>query len=278
MKKIAIVFAIMALGITSKAQQPFKAEFPNGSDGTIEISLSTDEIIIEGTNSNEITIQGLGQENPDFGKQVIKEDEPKEKPKRAEGLKPITSGGKDNTGYGVTFEKLDRFAKVSSNMIPKYKKIKITIPNNVKLIINDLIPNGSEKAKYNISSMMDEITITCLNADVNVSQIIGPLVLNATNGSAEVKYQSLKTDRPVSIVSVNGFVDLTLPANTKANITMNSVNGEAFTDFDIKTEEDAPTMSMPGMNMILVNGSINGGGTEININSINGDIYLRKGK
>ncbi len=268
---------MIGLGFNTYAQQPFKAEFPNTSEGTIEVSLSTDEIVIVGTNSNQITIESLGTSNPDFGK-VVKKEEPKETPKRAEGLKPISSGGADNTGLGVTFEKMDNYAKIYSNMIPKSNKIKITLPDNVKLIINDMLPNSKENAKYSISNMNDEIIVTCLNADVDVSQITGPLVLNATNGSAEVKYSTLGTNKPVSIVSVNGFVDLTLPASTKANITLNSINGQAFTDFDIKSKEDTPTMSLPGMNMILLSGTINGGGAEININSVNGDIFLRKAK
>ena len=86
-------------------------------------------------------------------------------------------------------------------------------------------------------------------------------------------------DKANAILSVNGYVDITLPGGTAADLQMHSVNGEAYTDWDIEIDKDASAtlpMGGPNMNMFNLEGTINGGGTPISIQSVNGDIYLRK--
>ena len=102
--------------------------------------------------------------------------------------------------------------------------------------------------------------------------------MNTTNGNVEVKYDELKTTKPVSIVTVNGFVDLTLPATVKADLQLQTIQGKAYTDFDIQKGDNESTVVFPNMGMFMLNGKVNGGGIKININSVNGDIYLRKKK
>jgi len=81
---------------------------------------------------------------------------------------------------------------------------------------------------------------------------------------------------PNSISCTNGFVDVTLPNNTKADLKMKSINGEVYTDFEVdmgKVKEGMHRLS--GHNL---SGTINGGGVEISLRAINSDIYLRQKK
>jgi hypothetical protein len=77
---------------------------------------------------------------------------------------------------------------------------------------------------------------------------------------------------------VNGFVDITLPTSAKLDLNLNTVNGEAFTDFDIDVKSDMPAMAIPNFEMTVMEGKINGGGIPFSISTVNGDIYLRKNK
>jgi hypothetical protein len=72
-------------------------------------------------------------------------------------------------------------------------------------------------------------------------------------------------------------VDVTLPGNTKANLKMKSITGEIYSDLDLSLGQSKGPMKRVGGGH-TVEGSINGGGVEISLNTISSDIYLRKQK
>ena len=131
-------------------------------------------------------------------------------------------------------------------------------------------------SKFEIRSLKGEINFTALNSKVLIKDVSGPVVATATNGSVEAIYSSLTPDKPNSISSVNGFVDLTLPSSAKIDLNLNTVNGEAFTDFEIDVKSDMPAMAIPNFEMTVLEGTVNGGGAPFTISPVNGDIYLRK--
>ena len=93
--------------------------------------------------------------------------------------------------------------------------------------------------------------------------------------------------KPMAFSSLNGDIDVTLPADIKANVSFASDRGDVFTDFDVVM---APTTQKPvieekssdggGKYRVkmdkTVRGTINGGGPEIQFKNFNGGIYIRK--
>jgi hypothetical protein len=81
-------------------------------------------------------------------------------------------------------------------------------------------------------------------------------------------------------------VDVTLPAATKANLTLRTDNGSIYTDFKLGSPPGSPP-SVEGRPKdgvpfrIEVNkttsGTVNGGGPEIELRTFNGNMYVRKG-
>jgi hypothetical protein len=90
----------------------------------------------------------------------------------------------------------------------------------------------------------------------------------------------------MAFTSLNGKVDVTLPAATRANLKLRSDQGEVYTDFDVqlKTSPSTPVENRGrnGKYRIEVNraisGSINGGGPDFELRTFNGSIYVRKGR
>ena len=88
--------------------------------------------------------------------------------------------------------------------------------------------------------------------------------------------------------SLNGNIDLTFHANTKANLKMRTDNGDVYSDFDIQRRpsdrkpavDDNRKQGGPYRIEIdkSVNGTINGGGPDFDLRTLNGNIYIRKGK
>ena len=275
MKKLAISVILLFAGQAIIAQNEYKTNMKNSPDTHIEIQVGSENVRILGHDKDEIII------TTDFAGEYVDEPSGQKKtaPDRAAGLKPMSVSASDNTGIGLVVDKHDNYfsvLKMSKNA--RNKSYSFHIPNKAKLLINDI--HAEVNTTYNIGGMKGEIEINALNSDVSLDQISGPVVANATNGNVIAHFIKLTLDKPNSFLSVNGFVDVTLPNETGADLQLHTVNGEAYTDWDIEIDKDA-TNAMPvvaNMNMFNIEGSINGGGIPISIQSVNGDIYLRKKK
>lgn len=276
MKKILVGLLLIVIATTVNAQNEYKAELKNSPDSHIEIQVGSNLVQIIGHDKDEIII------TTDFAGEYV--DEPvqmrKEKPDRAAGLKPLTASASDNTGIGLVVEKdNDHFSVLKISKNARNNSYKFWIPNKANLAIHDI--HAEVNTTYLVENFKGETEIMALNSQVQMKNISGPVVANATNGNVEVVFTTLTPNKPNSILSVNGYVDVTLPEDTKADLELNTVNGEAYTDWEIEVDKDASSampMGVSNMNMFNIAGSINGGGIPISIQSVNGDIYLRKAK
>jgi hypothetical protein len=67
-----------------------------------------------------------------------------------------------------------------------------------------------------------------------------------------------------------------MPSDSKADLYLGSISGEIYTDLNIALRgEKANDMRRLGGSR-QVEGALNGGGVEMRLKSISGDIYLRK--
>jgi hypothetical protein len=276
MKKLAISLMLITMGQLLLAQNQYKTEMKNSPNSTIDIQVGSDNVLIIGHDKNEIII------TTDFkGEYIdIPTGQKKAVPDRAAGLKPLTVDASDNTGIGLVVEKdEDYFAVLKISKNARNKTYTFYIPNKAHLSVNDVF--AQVQTNYSIENLTGEVEINALNSQIKMKNVSGPIVANSTNGNVEVVYSAITPNKPNSILSVNGYVDVSLPANVGADLELHTVNGEIYTDMDVKVDKDAskgiPVMA-PNMNMFSLEGTINGGGTPFSIQSVNGDIYLRKKK
>ncbi len=120
---------------------------------------------------------------------------------------------------------------------------------------------------------------------LNVS---GAVVAHSLNRDVTVTLDRAAAGKSMSFSTLNGDVDVTLPADVKARVKMKSDNGEIYSDFDVKLENNpanpnvSDTHSKDGRFRLqfdrVTYGSINGGGPEMQFTTFNGKIYLRKKK
>jgi len=246
----------------------------NNPASHIEIQVGSQNVTIIGHDKNEIII------STDFsGEYIDKPIKHKEAPDRAAGLQPISASASDNTGIGLVVDKNENsFSVLKMSQNARNKSYKFMVPDKAKLMINDI--HADVNTTYLINNYKGEVEINALNSQINMENVSGPVVANATNGNVEIEFTKVTPEKPNSILSVNGYVDVTLPQETKADLQLHTMNGEAYTDWEIDVDKEA-TNAMPvvaNMNMFNIEGTINGGGIPISIQSVNGDIYLRKKK
>jgi hypothetical protein len=192
---------------------------------------------------------------------------------RAKGLTAVSGMGlTDNSGIGLSVVdkgneiEVQQLAKRSSN------KYVIKVPSNVKLFYEHTGVEGNDFKADNIKS---EIEVSTLHNSIKMNNVTGPMTLNSVHGKIEVVFSSLNQSNPTSILSVHGLVDVSLPADAKANLKMDSNWGELYTDMKIEFDQAKDGMTVHSSN---VKGKLNGGGIELHLSSTHNNVYLRTKK
>jgi DUF4097 and DUF4098 domain-containing protein YvlB len=142
--------------------------------------------------------------------------------------------------------------------------------------------NGGAIVVENISG---EVDAQNMNGAVTITNVSGSVVANSMNGKVIASLNKVTPNKPMSFSTMNGPIDVTLPADMKANLKMKTDNGDIWTDFDVKLDAShAPTVEdnskKGGRYHVRVDkamyGSINGGGPEIQFVTSNGSIVIHK--
>jgi hypothetical protein len=201
----------------------------------------------------------------------------KDKQAKAAGLKPVPLAGS-----GLTVEEENNVVTLEVESWRQAYDLDIKVPAGTSLKID-----GANLDKVVIENVSGEIEIESALGGIKLTNVSGPIVAESTNGDIEVVFNRMPAGKPMSFVTFNGDVDVTLPAQAKASFRIKSSMGEVFTDFDLAlkampAEAEKSTDREGGKYRIslerAVIGSINGGGPELTLQNFNGNIYIRKGK
>jgi hypothetical protein len=245
--------ALLLASHTLHAQE-YKIDVSSQKDAQLVLEDFNGDLPVEGYSGNEIviTVENLG-----------------ETPERAKGLKAVYPGGEDNTGIGLNVTK-DGGHIVAHCIVPFNRDVhyKVKVPSNLRIKINRGCERSSEVI---VSNMTNEVDVTNCQG-IQLKNVTGPLVLSTISGDIKVNITQLAKDKPVSIASISGEVDVTLPASAPVNLEMSTISGGMYTDFDLKSDKDMQKVG--GGN---IKATLNGGGVDFKITNISGNIYLRKG-
>ena len=109
------------------------------------------------------------------------------------------------------------------------------------------------------------------------------MIAESVNDDINVSFSGIEGDQAMSFSSVNGDLDIGLPANTGAELHIDSAEGEIISDFEVDVQPSKPVMSREdgrhGVEVKLesvIIANINGGGTVIKLKTLNGNINITK--
>jgi predicted membrane protein len=225
------------------------------NSGRMEIHLG--RVTVEGHNGSEIIFSS--------------NDHHKEKDKRSEGLRAVSSLGlEDNTGLGINVTDKGNVVEVYQLKKTSSPDIKILVPKGMIVSFEHESQYGGE-AKFR--NLTNEIEVSAQYNSIELSNVTGPLTVKTIYGHVEADFDTNIKD-PISIVSIYGYVDVTLPQATKANLRLSTSYGEIFVAPEFKIEIE----TKGGMRQYSdkVSGTINGGGINIDLACNYGKVYLRK--
>ncbi len=257
-KSIVLILTAMIFTTAISRAQEYKIPVQNSSDEKLSLIDFMGTLPIEGYNGKDIIITTTS--GPSF-----------DAPERAEGLKPNYSNGTDNTGIGLELEKSGNQISVRC-LLPITKRAEYTmkVPYNLAIMAE----SGCERTNsISIQNMKNEIEIKTCHS-ISLSDVTGPLVLSTVAGGIDIEYTKVNSDKPVSINSVSGNIDITIPALTPADMEIRTITGKVSSDFDFPSG-DGDMKQVGGKTYSY---ALNGGGVDYTIVSVSGNIHLKKGK
>jgi hypothetical protein len=157
----------------------------------------------------------------------------------------------------------------------------IQVPANTSVELKTI--NGGH---IDVTGLSGDLDVENTNGPITLTNVSGSVSAHTLNGSLTVSLDRVTPDKPMSFSSLNGKVDVTLPADVKARLRLKTTNGAVYSDFDVKMEPDAskPVVEdgrgQGGKYRIRMDrgvyGSINGGGPEYSFQTMNGSILIHK--
>lgn len=152
--------------------------------------------------------------------------------------------------------------------------------NNANISYTVRIPAGvhfnghTVNGSVHIKELDGNVRASTVNGDVRVSTT-GYAEASTVNGSINVACGRANWNDTLSFSTVNGSIDVTLPAHTAAEFSASLVNGSITTDLPIVIKGKIDKRSMNG---ILGDNSENANGRRLRMNTVNGSINVKSGR
>jgi hypothetical protein len=193
-----------------------------------------------------------------------------------DGLKRLDLPGRS----GLEVEEEDNVITVHTR-VNGNSNLTITVPVNTSLNLR-----GTNGGHITVDGVNGDIDVNNLNGGITLTNVSGTVIAHSLNGAVKVAMNRVTPGKQLSFSTLNGSIDVTLPADLKANLKLKADNGDIFTDFDVKFDAAGSkpiTESNSGQNGKFrvrfdktIFGTINGGGPEASFQTFNGRISIRK--
>jgi hypothetical protein len=267
-----LTLAALLGAVSTAAQAQIKVPLSNPSRPvTLEVKIGMGDVHVEAYDGKEVLVASGDSDNN------FKSNDDEDKDHSREGLHRIP-----NTSAGLTVEENDNVVTVATDFSRHHSDLKISVPRQTSVHAKTMGGNGD----LTVTGVTGEHELSNINGDVRATDIAGTIVAATNNGDINVSMTSITAGKALSFSSFNGDIDVTLPANVKADVVVNSNQGDVWTDFDITMQpQQPPVVENEGGNgkykvrmQREMRGMIGGGGPELRFKTFNGDITLRKRK
>lgn len=143
-------------------------------------------------------------------------------------------------------------------------RYELSVPTNI-----DLDGISSVNGDIDIRGVFGAIKAETVNGDIEIEDASSDASLETVNGTINARFTSLTGDQRVDCDTVNGRINLTLPDNTDARFSVETVNGSIDgDDFGMKVDKGFVGRSMDG--------SVGDGSARVTANTVNGGVKIRK--
>ncbi|UOQ51461.1 DUF4097 family beta strand repeat-containing protein [Hymenobacter cellulosivorans] len=273
--RAGVLLLLFPLSLTAAAQGKEQLVVPlsaPGKPGLLSVKLVNGSISVVGYGGKDVVVDvsspGRSRDDDD--------DRDEDEKESAKGLRRISP----NPGFDVTVEEKDNKVYVKTNSWQQPIHMTVKVPQRFSLQLKTV--NEGDIVVENVNG---ELELSNVNGAIVMRQVSGSAVANTVNGPIKAFFKTVTAGAPMAFSTVNGAVDVTLPPAAKASLKLKSDQGEVYSDFDLAPDK-APTKvnrtTQDGVYRLNIDswtyGKLNGGGAEIMMKSLMGNIYLRKAK
>jgi hypothetical protein len=212
------------------------------------------------------------------GKEVVVDVETEKKSESSSsggGMKRIGGGGAE-----VTAQEDDNTITVGAGL-SHVIRMTVKVPQSVAELNLSTVNDGD----ISVSNVSGQMEINNVNGWIHMEGISGSVVANTINGDLIVGFKAIDPKAAMAFSTLNGKIDVTFPADLKANVKLKAEQGDVFSDFDVEVDKGHPTIDKKADDhMYRINidewvyGKIGGGGPELMMKTTQGSVYIRKAK
>lgn len=238
-----------------------------GKPGVLHLKLVGGSIRVEGTSGKDVVIEVANRTSGS------RRDAEEQAPNGMRRLSKVN-------GLDVTAQEKDNHVYLKTQSWQNPVDFVIKVPRQFSLqlaTVND--------GNISVQNVTGELEISNVNGSIRLEDVAGSAVLNTVNGDVVASFRDIAGGVPMAFSSVNGKIDVSLPARTKADLKLKSDRGEIYSDFDLAVDNNAPKVTRTAKDGTYrvsqeswTSGKMNGGGAEFMMKTLNGNIYLRKVK
>jgi hypothetical protein len=229
----------------------------------LEVNLISGSITVEPHAGNEVVVEAAGEDEPEHGKPAPS----------ASGMRRLP-----NRSLGLVVEEEANKVSVAMGGMPREVTLRIQVPRQTSVSLSTV-----NDGDIRVNGLDGDLELNNVNGEIIAKDVSGSVVAHTTNGDVKVVLSRVDPKAALAFATLNGNVDVSLPASFHGDLRMRSDNGEIYTDFDVQisTAPAKVEQQRNGGKYRLeveqeVRGTIGGGGPEVQLRTFNGDIYLRK--
>ncbi|MEM9554535.1 MAG: hypothetical protein AAGC60_09765 [Acidobacteriota bacterium] len=237
---LALALPLSAAG----AEKEWSNTYSLAADGRIALSNVNGDVTITGWDGDEVLVEATirGSESS-LDKVEIDVDA------RPESLEIETRYPRNDRGWG------------SNNAEVEYR---LQVPRRANLDEISLV-NGS----LDVRDVAGDVEASLVNGSIEAGGLAGDAELATVNGGIVLEVVRLGGDQRLEIDSVNGSIELVLPASADAEVRAETVHGAIRNEFGLEVDRD-------GIVGQELRGTVGAGGGLVSLENVNGSIEIRR--
>lgn len=241
----ALMALVLAASLTSTAQvtEEFHRTVPLSSNGRVSLENINGNVTVTGWERSEVQIDAV---------------------KKARDQQKLDEARIEVDASSDSVRIKTKYPEGHNNNNPATVTYELHVPRQAHLDHMDLV-NGS----LLVSQVSGDIDGSLVNGKTDIRDLSGRLNISAVNGTITANYTSLDNVKEIRLKSVNGAINLGLPASPNAEVSASTVNGGITTDFPLQVKG-----KFVGRHL---DGTLGSGGTRIELSNVNGSIRLGPG-
>jgi DUF4097 and DUF4098 domain-containing protein YvlB len=246
---LAVLIAFISLAplyARERVREEFHQTYPLSQSGTVSLENVNGDVYIAAWDKNEVKVDAV--KTADSSEALAE-------------ARIVVDANSDSINIETKYPRDDYRHNHNHAASVEYR---LTVPKGVNLNSVELV-NGT----LEVTGVKGEVNASCVNGELKATGLHGKTELETVNGRLEAVFEKLDNAQRISMSSVNGSIDLTVPANANAQFDANTVSGSIRNDFGFEEEDE----HFVGHEL---SGRLGNGSTRVKLSNVNGAIRIRK--